>query len=154
MRVVHKFQVLLAEHAGATVIAINGGNGALFPSKSPFSGSRLSISAAVKNFLLAIEARGFSLSSVFLKPSSEFVVYGHPKSASLNMASQDNSYLTTIAIGFAVAITFIAVILRLLARRLTKLPMGADDYTITRSNRQSSNTSSTSLNIQPRRSLR
>ena len=45
------------------------------------------------------------------------------------MASQDDrSYLTSIAIGFSIAITCIAVILRLLARKLHKIPVGADDY--------------------------
>ena len=47
----------------------------------------------------------------------------------LNMAaSDDKSYLTTIAIVFAVSITFIAISLRFLARKLHKIPLGADDY--------------------------
>lgn len=46
----------------------------------------------------------------------------------LDMASPDDkSYLTTIAIAFAVAITCIAVSLRYLARRLHKIALGADD---------------------------
>lgn len=43
-------------------------------------------------------------------------------------ASDDNSYLTTIAIVFAVSITFIAISLRFLARKLHSIPLGADDY--------------------------
>ena len=46
------------------------------------------------------------------------------------MTGPDKSYLTTIAIVFAIAITCIAVILRLLARKLNKIPLGADDYCV------------------------
>ena len=45
-------------------------------------------------------------------------------------AQDDKSYLTSIAIGFSIAITVIAVSLRLLARKLHKIPIGADDYAI------------------------
>lgn len=44
------------------------------------------------------------------------------------MAGADKSYLTTIAIAFTVAITFIAVTLRLTARKLHRIPLGVDDY--------------------------
>ena len=44
------------------------------------------------------------------------------------MTGPDKSYLTTIAIVFAIAITCIAVILRRVARKLNKIPLGADDY--------------------------
>lgn len=43
---------------------------------------------------------------------------------------EDKSYLVMIAVGCAVAITCVAVTLRLLARRLQKVPLGADDYVI------------------------
>ncbi|KAL9045094.1 MAG: hypothetical protein Q9214_001820, partial [Letrouitia sp. 1 TL-2023] len=43
---------------------------------------------------------------------------------------EDKSYLVMIAVGCAVAITCLAVTLRLLARRLQKVPLGADDYVI------------------------
>ena len=47
------------------------------------------------------------------------------------MAAQDDkSYLTKIAIGFSIAITCIAVALRVLARKLHKIAIGADDYAI------------------------
>ena len=46
------------------------------------------------------------------------------------MSSENNSYRTSIAIGFAIPITCIAVFLRLLARRVQKLAFGADDYVI------------------------
>ena len=45
-------------------------------------------------------------------------------------AQDDKSYLTSIAIGFSIAITVVAVSLRLLARKLHKIPIGADDYAI------------------------
>ena len=44
------------------------------------------------------------------------------------MTGLDKSYLTTIAIGFAVAITCIVVILRLLAKKLNNIPLDADDH--------------------------
>ena len=44
------------------------------------------------------------------------------------MTGTDKSSLTTIAIVFAIAFNCIAVILRLLARKLNKIPLGADDY--------------------------
>ncbi|KAL9119624.1 MAG: hypothetical protein Q9187_003824 [Circinaria calcarea] len=40
----------------------------------------------------------------------------------------DRSYLTVIAFAFCIAITVIAVSLRLLARKLHKIPLGPDDY--------------------------
>ena len=43
-------------------------------------------------------------------------------------ASDDRSYLTTIAIAFAVSITCIAISLRFLAKKLHKIAFGADDY--------------------------
>lgn len=46
------------------------------------------------------------------------------------MTSENHSYLTSIAVGFAIAITCIALFLRLLARKIQKLPLGADDYVI------------------------
>ena len=42
--------------------------------------------------------------------------------------TDDKSYLTTIAIIFAVSLTCLAVSLRFLARKLNKIPLGADDY--------------------------
>ena len=45
-------------------------------------------------------------------------------------ATDDKSYLTTIAVAFAVAITAVAVILRFWARSLHKVAIGADDYFI------------------------
>lgn len=46
------------------------------------------------------------------------------------MNTENTSYLTTIAVGFAIPITVIAVVLRLLARKVQKLYIGADDYVI------------------------
>ncbi|KAL9117370.1 MAG: hypothetical protein Q9187_006091, partial [Circinaria calcarea] len=46
------------------------------------------------------------------------------------MDTENNSYLTAIAVGFAIPITVIAVVLRLLARKVQKLYLGADDYVI------------------------
>lgn len=46
------------------------------------------------------------------------------------MADENRSYLTSIAIGFVIPITIIAVVLRLLARHVQKLTMGADEYVI------------------------
>lgn len=51
-------------------------------------------------------------------------------SISFEMSSENRSYLTSIAIGFAISITCIAIILRLLARKVQKLALGADDYVI------------------------
>lgn len=48
----------------------------------------------------------------------------------INMTPENHSYLTSIAVGFAIAITCIAIFLRLLARKVQKLPLGADDYVI------------------------
>lgn len=45
-------------------------------------------------------------------------------------ATDDKSYLTTIAVAFAVAMTAAAVILRFWARLLHKVAIGADDYFI------------------------
>ncbi|MCJ1404062.1 hypothetical protein MMC11_007287 [Xylographa trunciseda] len=45
-------------------------------------------------------------------------------------SSDNNSYRTAIAVGFAIPIACIAVFLRLLARRVQKLSLGADDYVI------------------------
>ena len=42
----------------------------------------------------------------------------------------DHSYLVLIAVGFAIAITCTAITLRLIARRMQKVPLGADDYVI------------------------
>lgn len=45
-------------------------------------------------------------------------------------ATDDKSYLTTIAVAFAIAITAVAVILRFWVRSLHKVAIGADDYFI------------------------
>ena len=42
----------------------------------------------------------------------------------------DKTYLTTIAIVFTIVITVVAVALRIIARRMKKIPLGADDYWI------------------------
>lgn len=42
----------------------------------------------------------------------------------------DNSYRVMIAVGFAIGITVIAIILRLLARKIQKAPLGADDFAV------------------------
>ena len=42
----------------------------------------------------------------------------------------DHSGLTKVAIAFGIALPVVAVILRLLARRITGLKLGADDYMI------------------------
>lgn len=42
--------------------------------------------------------------------------------------TDDKSYQTTIAIIFAISLTCIAVSLRFLARKVNKIPFGADDY--------------------------
>lgn len=42
--------------------------------------------------------------------------------------TEDKSYLTTIAIIFALSLTCVAVTLRFIARKLNKIPFGADDY--------------------------
>ncbi|KAI9694169.1 MAG: hypothetical protein M1822_003440 [Bathelium mastoideum] len=46
------------------------------------------------------------------------------------MGSQNHGYRTYIAVGFAIGITCIAIFLRLLARKVQKLALGWDDYTI------------------------
>lgn len=48
----------------------------------------------------------------------------------LKMNTDNRSYLTTIAISFAVTISCVAIFLRLLARKVQRLPILADDYTI------------------------
>lgn len=50
--------------------------------------------------------------------------------AASDAASQDNSYQTVIAIVVAMVLVNVAVFLRLLARKLMKLPLMADDYMI------------------------
>ncbi|KAG7004638.1 hypothetical protein G7Y79_00024g055880 [Physcia stellaris] len=50
--------------------------------------------------------------------------------AASDTASQDNSYQTVIAIVVAMVLVNVAVFLRLLARKLMKLPLMADDYMI------------------------
>ncbi|KAL9582654.1 MAG: hypothetical protein Q9212_003176 [Teloschistes hypoglaucus] len=42
----------------------------------------------------------------------------------------NNSYRLYIAVGFAIGITCVSIVLRLLARRVQKVSLGADDYTI------------------------
>lgn len=42
----------------------------------------------------------------------------------------DHSYLTTIAIGFGIALPVVAVVLRLYARKINNLRLGPDDYMI------------------------
>ena len=42
----------------------------------------------------------------------------------------DHSGFTKVAIGFGIALPVVAVALRLLARRITGLKLGADDYMI------------------------
>ena len=44
--------------------------------------------------------------------------------------SDDRSYLTTTAIVIAVLITCVAIFLRFLARTVSKVSFGADDYTM------------------------
>ena len=45
------------------------------------------------------------------------------------MANTDDiSYRTTVAIVFAVSITCIALVLRFLAKKLNRIPYGADDH--------------------------
>lgn len=46
------------------------------------------------------------------------------------MSFENRSYLTSIAIDFVIFITCIAIILRLLARKVQKLALDADDYVI------------------------
>ena len=46
------------------------------------------------------------------------------------MISDNKPYLTSIAISFAVAISCVAICLRLLARKVQRLPFLADGYTI------------------------
>ncbi|KAI9667984.1 MAG: hypothetical protein M1821_000804 [Bathelium mastoideum] len=46
------------------------------------------------------------------------------------MEDQNNGYRTYIAIGFTIGITCVAIFLRLLARKVQKLALGWDDYTI------------------------
>ncbi|KAI9710159.1 MAG: hypothetical protein M1820_002961 [Bogoriella megaspora] len=46
------------------------------------------------------------------------------------LKSQNNGYRTYIAVGFTIGITCIAIVLRLLARKVQKLALGWDDYTI------------------------
>ena len=43
---------------------------------------------------------------------------------------EDHSYLTTIAIAFAIAICVISISLRILARKRHNIALGADDATI------------------------
>ncbi|KAL9024379.1 MAG: hypothetical protein Q9196_006560 [Gyalolechia fulgens] len=47
-----------------------------------------------------------------------------------NVSLDDNSYRVMIAVGFAIGITCVAIALRLLARRIQKVPLGADDFVI------------------------
>lgn len=42
----------------------------------------------------------------------------------------DNSYRLMIAVGFAIGITVVAIILRLVARKIQKAPLFADDFVI------------------------
>lgn len=42
----------------------------------------------------------------------------------------DNSYRVMVAVGFSIGITVIAIILRLLARKIQHVPLGADDFTV------------------------
>lgn len=42
----------------------------------------------------------------------------------------DHSYRVYVAVGFAIGITCVAIVLRLLARRVQKVPLGADDFAI------------------------
>lgn len=42
----------------------------------------------------------------------------------------NNSYRVYIAVGFAIGITCVAIVLRLLARRVQKVKLGADDFVI------------------------
>lgn len=39
---------------------------------------------------------------------------------------EDNSYRVMVAVGFSIGITVIAIILRLLARKIQHVPLGAD----------------------------
>ncbi|KAI4170321.1 MAG: hypothetical protein LQ343_005074 [Gyalolechia ehrenbergii] len=47
-----------------------------------------------------------------------------------NVSLDDNSSRVMIAVGFAIGITCVAIALRLLARRIQKVPLGADDFVI------------------------
>ena len=46
------------------------------------------------------------------------------------MGPDDHSHLIWVASGFAILITCVAILLRLLARKVQKLPLGADDHFI------------------------
>ena len=46
------------------------------------------------------------------------------------VSHEDHSYRVSIAVGFAIAITCVAIFLRLLARKIQKVPLGADDFVI------------------------
>ncbi len=43
---------------------------------------------------------------------------------------EDNSYRVMVAVGFSIGITVIAIILRLLARKIQHVSLGADDFTV------------------------
>ena len=56
--------------------------------------------------------------------------YSISSPVSLPEADHNQSYLITIAIGFSIVITTLAIFLRLVARTLHNVYLGADDYAI------------------------
>lgn len=48
----------------------------------------------------------------------------------VEVSHDNNPYRVSTAIGFAIGITCIAVTLRLIARKMQKVPLGADDFAI------------------------